>query len=77
VLERLVAVAPDAGVHLQLGDLYAHELQDYARADQQYEAYLALSPHGARADQLRAQLLHSTSGERPIRVKPPTKQAMP
>ncbi len=78
LLERLVASGASARAHLMLGDIYAEDLRDYARADEQYTAYLALAPDDAEAAQVRLRLLHPLApsgvprpGERPETVGTP------
>lgn len=68
-LELVLAHNEDAQAHFLLGELYYHNLEDYASADKHYRQYLALAPTGRHAESVRRMLLKSAAGMRPLHVK--------
>jgi Flp pilus assembly protein TadD len=53
-LEKVLASNPDeSAAHLALGNLYAQQLHDTARAREHYLKVLELDPHGPQANNIR------------------------
>jgi tetratricopeptide (TPR) repeat protein len=70
-LELVLAQQDDnAQAHYMLGELYYHSIQDYGSADRHYRRYLALSPRGTHAGEVKRLLLKAASVHRSVPIEP-------